>query len=268
MPTQLPPPLGGPPPSEINLPRAPLVRVLAQVRFPGILKIDSKEVVSSFQEEIRRDYPLFEQQPTQRLEVQIGPSGPAVQQMPGTNWRFQDAKRNWRLSLTTDSLSLEVESYTSRADFLARWTRVIAAVERLFEPGIALRIGMRYIDRVAEKPLDTIDALVNTDILGIVRPAFRDHVRHALSEATLSVEEGDLLLRWGIMPANATIDPNVLPPVPHLSWILDIDVSSGEQRAFVSAQLGDSFRALAERAYSIFRHMTTPEFLKTYGGTV
>jgi uncharacterized protein (TIGR04255 family) len=244
------------------------VRVLAQVRFPGILKIDNKDVVALFQEEIRRDYPLFEQQATQRVEVQFGAGGPTIKQVPSTNWRFQDAKSNWRLSLTTDALSFEVESYTSRNEFLARWTRAIAAVQQIFEPGIALRIGMRYIDRVTDKPLDAIEKLVHTDILGFARPPLRDHVRHAMSEATLSIEEGEMLLRWGIMPANTTIDPNVLPPVPHLSWILDIDVSSSEQRAFDDHQLAAAFRALAERAYSVFRHMTTDEFLKAYGGIV
>jgi uncharacterized protein (TIGR04255 family) len=244
------------------------VRVLAEVRFPGILKIENKDVVASFQEEIRRDYPLFEQQPMQRVELQLGPGGPTVKQVPGTNWRFQDAKKNWRLSLTTDALSLEVETYTSRDDFLTRWTKAIAAVVRVFEPGIALRIGMRYIDRVTDQPLEAIDELVHTDILGFARPPLRDHVHHAMSEATLSIEQGEMLLRWGILPANTTIDPNVLPPIPHRSWILDIDVSSSEQRGFDSNQLAISFRSLAERAYSVFRYMTTDKFLKTYGGTV
>jgi uncharacterized protein (TIGR04255 family) len=54
-------------PAEINLPRAHPVRVLAQLRFPGILKIENKGVVAVFQEQIRRDYPLFEQQPMQRV---------------------------------------------------------------------------------------------------------------------------------------------------------------------------------------------------------
>ena len=103
-------------------------------------------------------------------------------------------------------------------------------------------------------------------ILGFAKPPLRDHVHHALSEATLSIEEGEMLLRWGIMPANGTIDPNVLPPVPMLSWILDIDVSSGAQRAFENTQLNNSFRALAERAYSVFRFMTTNKFLAAFGG--
>jgi uncharacterized protein (TIGR04255 family) len=266
MPRKLPPPLGGPPPSEVSLPRAPLVRVLSQVRFPGILKIDNKDAVSGFQEAIRRDYPLFEQMAKQQIQVQIGPGGPDVKQLPGNIWRFQDSAKDWRLSLDTESVSLEVHSYTSRKDFLARWTKVLEAIEDTFDPRIALRIGMRYIDRVSEKPLESIDQMVHTEILGFAKPPLREHVRHALSEATLEIEEGELLLRWGIMPAHTTIDPNLLPPVGELSWILDIDVSSGEQREFGHGQLGASFKALAERAYSVFRYMTTPKFLQTYGG--
>jgi uncharacterized protein (TIGR04255 family) len=268
MPKTLPEPLGGPPPSEISLPRAPLVRVLAQVRFPGILKIDNRDAVSGFQEAIRRDYPLFEQGTKQQIQVQVGPGGPAVKQLPGNIWWFQDSARNWRVSLDTDSLSLEVHAYTSRNDFLTRWAKVLEAIETSFEPRIVLRIGMRYIDRVSEKPLETLEEMVNTDVLGFAKPPLREHVRHALSEATLEIEEGEMLLRWGIMPANTTIDPNLLPPVGHKSWILDIDVSSGEQRQFVNSQLGESFRALAQRAYAVFRYMTMPKFLKTFGGQV
>jgi uncharacterized protein (TIGR04255 family) len=267
VPDNLPPPLGGPPPPEINLPNAPLVRVVAQIRFPGILKIDNKDAVSLFQEEVRREYPLFDQETTQRLEVQIGAGAPTIKQSPGSVWRFQDAKRNWRVSLTTDFLTLEVQSYSSRDDFLSRWAVILAALEKVFDPRIALRIGMRYIDRLTEAPLERLDELVSPEILGFTQSPLRKHVHHALSEATLSIEEGEMLLRWGIMPPNGTVDPNVLAPIPSLSWILDIDVSSTAQRAF-DAQLGDSFRALAQRAYSIFRFMTTEKFLKTFGGSV
>ena len=55
---KLPQPLGGPSPAEVSLSAAPLVRVLAQGRFPDVLKIDAKDTVAGFQEEIREDYPL------------------------------------------------------------------------------------------------------------------------------------------------------------------------------------------------------------------
>jgi len=108
------------------MPRAPLVRVLAQVRFPCILKIDSKEAVARFQEEIRRDYPLLEQEVSQQFQIQMGPGGPAIREVPGKLWRFCDAEKKWRITLVTDSVSLETDFYLSREDFLARWTTVLA----------------------------------------------------------------------------------------------------------------------------------------------
>ena len=100
MPSTLPEPLGGPAPAEVNLREPPLVRVLAQIRFPDILRIDAKADVAGLQEEIRGDYPLFEQQTIQQVQFQVGASEPAIRQMPGSNlWRFISADRNWRLSL-------------------------------------------------------------------------------------------------------------------------------------------------------------------------
>ena len=52
-------PLFGDEPDRVHLERAPLVRVLAQVRFPKILKISDDTHIADFQEQIRRDYPLF-----------------------------------------------------------------------------------------------------------------------------------------------------------------------------------------------------------------
>jgi uncharacterized protein (TIGR04255 family) len=268
MKTALPEPLGGPPPPEINLPRAPLVRVLAQARFPGILKIDNKEVVSSFQEQIRGEYPLFEPMTSQQVEVQVVAGNPTVRQVPSTVWTFSDAEKNWRVALASDSVSLETGQYTNRDDFLARWTTALGVVERVFNPQIALRVGIRYIDRVMGQPFGSIEDLVRKDILGVATREIRQHVRHALTEATLATDEGEMLLRWGILPANATIDPGLLPPVSEMSWLLDIDVYSGEQRSFLSMELEKCFRALAERAYSVFRFMTTERFLTTYGAEV
>jgi uncharacterized protein (TIGR04255 family) len=266
MPHSLTPPLGGPPPPEVSLSHAPLAKVVAQARFAGILKIDNKEGVAGFQDAIRREYPLFEQATNQQIEVQIGPGGPNIRQTPGNAWRFSDAVGRWRLTLVTDSLTLETEHYTSRTDFVARWASALAAIERTYDPQIALRIGMRYISRVNGKPLEIIDELVNPDILGVAKPPMRTHLRHILTEAILEIEEGQMLMRWGQLPANGTIDPNLLTPIPELSWILDIDVFSGDQRAFSSEELRISFQALAERAYSVFRYMTTDRFLETYGG--
>ena len=53
MTTTLPQPMSGPSPAEVPLPQAPLVRVIAQVRFPTILSIRNPDQVAAFQETVR-----------------------------------------------------------------------------------------------------------------------------------------------------------------------------------------------------------------------
>ena len=53
-------PFAGPAPAEVPLPRAPLARVIAQVRFPPNLALDKAEEVSGFQKAIRADYPVLQ----------------------------------------------------------------------------------------------------------------------------------------------------------------------------------------------------------------
>ena len=52
-----PRPLNPTPTPEVPLSRAPLVRVLAQARFPTILAIRDADKVASFQEALRETYP-------------------------------------------------------------------------------------------------------------------------------------------------------------------------------------------------------------------
>jgi hypothetical protein len=52
-------PLVATPPPEVPLINAPLVRVIAQVRFPPILSIEQQAFVGSFQEAIRAEYPKY-----------------------------------------------------------------------------------------------------------------------------------------------------------------------------------------------------------------
>jgi uncharacterized protein (TIGR04255 family) len=262
----LPPPLGSAPPAEVRLLRSPLVRVVAQVRFPGILKINNKESVALFQEEIRRAYPLFEQEIGQQLHIEMTPGAPIMRQDPNVVWRFLDAERNWRVTLGTDTVSLEAENYSSRDEFVSRLNNILGAMQLIFDPRIVLRVGLRYINRINADDLSLISDLVPPDILGIAKPPLGNYLQHFVAEAQLKIEEGDILLRWGRLPPGATFDPNLFQPTDQPSWIIDIDAFSSAQRLFVSSELAATFRGLAERSYAVFRYMVTPAFLKHHGG--
>lgn len=260
------PPLGGPPPKEVPLARAPLARVLAQARFPRLLFVEDKSKVAPFQAELRAEYPFFSEDKGQNLKVEFGQPGPTIQTEATTLWRFASVDRDRMITLTPEAVTLEAKTYGSRRDFLGRLGQVLSAVQRHFEPGVADRIAMRYVTRVTAEGYDHIDLMIRPGLLGVAIPELRANVTHAVSEAAITVEEGALMLRWGVLPPGGTIDPSVLEPIDAPSWIIDIDVSTAQVVNFDADDLATGFDALAQRAYAVFRYMVTDDFLKLHGG--
>jgi uncharacterized protein (TIGR04255 family) len=261
--TPLPPPLGGPPPIEISLPQAPLVRVIAQVRFPLLLTILNPATVAAFQETIRSTYPILEEEQVRHLILQPA-STPELKD--DRVWRFKDRSRSWRVSLATGFVALETTAYHSRQDFLGRLRAVVGAVETTLNPQEAQRIGLRYIDRLTGPTVDRFADLIKPEVLGVARTEIGAMAQHLLTEALFPAEEGQIRARWGHLPANATIDPEALEPVEQPSWLLDLDMFRAESQPFATNDLLATATSFAQRVYSVFRWMVTDEFLRFHGG--
>jgi uncharacterized protein (TIGR04255 family) len=245
-----------------------LVRVIAQARFGAVLKIDSKDGVVPFQEAVRSEYPLLEQAAVQQVQMDFSSSGaPNIRPVTSNLWRFCDATKDWILSLTSEAVTLETRRYSVRENFMERWHQALTHVESTFAPVLTLRLGMRYLNRIQGESLTALSEWVKPNLVGIAEPQLREHIVQAMSEATLKVAEGTMLLRWGVMPPSATYDPTNLEPVQSASWILDIDVASTEQTPFSATRLTTESRALAERAYTIFRYAITNPGLEHFGAT-
>jgi len=258
-------PLVGAPPPEVPLRDAPLVRVIAQLRFPVITMMTKQEFIAPFQEAIRSTYPILRQEQTQGF--MMAPLGPVLGQKQ-IAWRFSDIENAWRVSLTPEFLALETTRYRSRDDFLARLQTLVVALQQHIEPKVLERLGLRCIDRIAGEALGDIGTLVRHEVLGVVETPLHQYASHILSETLLQPPEAkeQILVRWGRLPAGATVDPFAIEPIGQASWILDLDMFSTEQRPFVSEQILADARRYAERLYSVFRWAVTDEFLRRYGG--
>lgn len=258
-------PLSGPPPAEVPLATPPLVRVIAQVRFPVIASVEKREFIAPFQEAIRSDYPVL--RPEQSRSVVLGPDG-VRDARATTAWRFHDVGSAIRVTLAPDFLALETGRYTSRDDFLARFRSVLRALEEHVDPKVIDRLGVRYIDRVIGTNLADLPALVRPEVSGVLSTPLAELVRHALSEHVFVLPEGAGLVtaRWGLVPGLSTVDPAALEPIEEPSWLLDVDVFQGETRALDVDATVTQARSFAERIYSIFRWAVTDEFLRRYGG--
>lgn len=260
-------PLTAPPPKEVPLDDAPLVRVIAQVRFPPILSIEKKDFVGSFQEAIREKYPIL--QPEQTQGFALSPQG-VVPIAPQVTWRFVDTINswNWRVSLAPNFVALETNSYLSRSDFLERLENILFALNESFEPPIIERFGLRYIDRVVGQNFQDISSLVKPEIAGMMNADFREYIHQSINESLFIIPDGgkQIVARWGTMPGGTTFDPESIEAVAEASWVLDIDMSISRNRQFCVEQLMSEAQHFAERIYTFFRWAVKDDFLRRYGG--
>jgi uncharacterized protein (TIGR04255 family) len=257
-------PLVGPPPAEVPLKEAPLVRVIAQVRFPLILAIEQRDFVAPFQEALRAAYPVLREEPGQ--ELHFGEAGLAVQVKPQLVWRFSDLEGHWRVSLSPEFLALETIHYTSRADFFERFRFVVQALIQHVRPSQVDRLGVRYIDRIVGAAVEEISQLVRAEVRGILGTAAAEHVVHSISQSVFAVDGARVTARWGQLPANATVDVSAIEPVAEKSWILDLDMARETPMAFEADRIAAEAKGFAERIYKIFRWAVSEEFLRRYGG--
>lgn len=258
-------PLTDAPPAEVPLPNAPLVRVIAQVRFPLIASIDTREFIAPFQEAIRKRYPVLRLE--QSTNLMFGPNGAA--QSRTNTWRFHDVAEEWRVSLAPDYVAIEALRYSSRQDFLERFDQLLRAVRDHIDPQLVDRLGIRYVDRVTGAPLGRLGALIRAELMGVLASELSEHVQHSITESVFVLPEGAGVVRarWGSVPAGATVDLNAVPPIAEDSWILDLDAFREGPQPFDPEAIGAQATSLATRIYTLFRWAVTPEFLTTYGGT-
>jgi len=256
-------PLVAPPPAEVPLERAPLVRVIAQVRFPEVLSVEQRDFVAPFQEAVRARYPVLRQEHTQGILVGPGGVAPAKPQIA---WRFGDTDGHWRVSLTPEFLALETTRYVSRSDFFGRLRVVTEALGEHVEPGQVDRLGVRYIDRITGAAVDDLATLVRPEVRGIAGTVAATHAAHALSESMFELSDARVLARWGRLPPGATVDPAAIEPSEEKSWILDLDMFSAGPMPFVVDRVVAEAERYAQRVYTIFRWAVTKEFLIRYGG--
>ncbi len=259
-------PLIAPVPPEVPLAAAPLVRVVAQVRFPLVASIEKADFIAPFQESVREEYPAL--RPEKNFSMLLSPSGAIEAQAPTTIWRFQDISGDWRASLAPDFVALETTRYSSRSDFLERFERLLRAIKAHIDPQVADRLGIRYIDRVPWDGAEDFAPLVLPEVAGSLLWPVGHMVKQAITQNiyVLPEDAGELMVRWGLLPPNVTIDPSAVEPSDSPTWILDLDAYVNRTQAFDVEPLLERTRFFAERVYTFFRWMVTDEFLRRFGG--
>ena len=256
-------PMTAPEPVEVPLAQAPLIRVVAQVRFPKSLAVEQHETAALFQKTVQDAYPVLREEQLQGFVVDKAGAQPAASQKI---WRFSDVDAGWTLSLAPDFLALETTKYTNRAAFIARLRSAVEALGTHVDPKLVDRVGLRYIDRIEGSAIEDITRMVRAELRGVVGTPAGAHVTHALTEALFTADGEQLRARWALLPPNATHDPSAVKPISETSWVLDLDMFRAGPVPFSTDRLIADAERFAARVYTFFRWAVTDEFLRHYGG--
>lgn len=245
--------------------------MISQVRFPTYSKFvgAQSDVVNKFAVAISDEYPLFESGHEQVLRVSA--EGVSEHASRTALWRFTSKDSTWQVSLGTKFISLTTSSYSHRSDFSSRLAFVWSALMDVAPPPYVERVGVRYVNRVADPELIArLRNLVRPEVIGICGLDDGDAVlERALTDTSyLFADRERFVARFGVVPPGVEIDPSV-PTLQTESWVLDSDSSkTWPERDFAGNSLADIVESLALRPYQFFRWAVTQEFLREFGGEV
>lgn len=252
--------------SEVPLPRTPLERVIAQVRFPPEPTLTTPQAVDDFRAPLRRRYPNLSQE--HELAILGSPTGVAQQQGEEL-WRLSDAEGAWKVTLAKTFVALDASIYTSRQEFITRLEEILATLGAVRPVSVVGRLGVRYINRL-------IGPDATTDLGDMVRPQLTSMVRdlpyrseaaalQSFDETVVALGDMALKIRTAFLPPRATIDPNI-PPMEEGTWLLDLDGFTPEPFDFDPVKASQRAANIAERIYRFFRWSMSDEAIRRFGG--
>jgi len=151
---------------DVQLENAPLAEVVCQVRFPPILRISAEEP-TAFQDRIRGAFPLVDLEHAFVLRV----PGPGATDTPSAEpkasiYRFHTPDKQTTISLAADFFAVSTTAYSHWRDFALLLSMTHEAVEQVYRPAYATRIGLRYINRLT---LSNTGSKTIGELLGILR---------------------------------------------------------------------------------------------------
>lgn len=270
-------PLSGAAPVSVNLPRAPLVRVMVQLVFNPIAKIANPDLpaVSDFQDKIRGMFPKFRRDDGQVFDFTVDANQVSFQSTASAVWLFFDSVDNYRVTLTADRLTLEAapNCYGGRGVFLEQFKGLVDAFVEAFPDVSGVGVGYRYVSQCKDELiLDNLNDYIENELIGIVAASagWRQNIESTLSRVSAKTDEGQASWQWGLIPEGQTHDPLVMQPFNERSWVLDIDSTRAIEAndSLNSDAIMKSLGEVSNRAYAIFRWCVKTSFLEFYGRDV
>ncbi|HMS83315.1 MAG TPA: TIGR04255 family protein [Nitrospira sp.] len=228
---------------------SPLLSVTCQVQFPTILKI-SRELPTFFQEQIRKDYPLF--QPTQDRR----------------GYRLGSQDSDHEILLLPDSLAVRTSRYTGWPPFQTQISEVVHALQVCYEPAFCARTSLRFqsLLRPTLYGFTKIQwaALINAKILGpFGLPGHKGQLQGSRHDVVVALPKSSDRFRFihGFVQYREAKQAHQ-PGVP--AYLLDQDYFTTQQLAW--SDLFSTLDRFEQEARQFFRLCVTDQFHQAMAG--
>ncbi len=250
--------------AKMNLPQSPRVvygkktleRVVCQLRFPPILRIEAKPP-DEFQDQIRAVFPLI---PEPDVPAVAGAGMPReVQQLlkavvPGrpTQWRFCTEAKDWEVTLAKEFLAVSTSDYTRWEGFRDKLEGPLSALVSQYQPAFFSRIGLRYQNYILRSALEIRDKpwtdLLRPEVTGLLGATAPD-IEEFRSVAVFALPDaGKVRLAAGIAFHASTGEP---------AFSIDADLFLDKRTEVTDAR--DRLNALNVKARRLFRWCISDE---------
>ena len=262
---ELPPPVHG------QLPKPPLTLVVCQIRFETKAAVGDGKTALRFYEELGGNaghYDRPEKADVRSLALEVDSQSGAVRTLPTgpalNGWRFKGREEPWLVSLMPDFVSLETTgAYSSWKGFRSRLSQVLAAAEAVLAPETEQRLGLRYVDQIAEPEVAALQDWVNYIEPSLLGMAMHPRMGAAVTKAQQQFElrpsdEFGCIVRQGFFPDEGRPGRQ--------SFVLDTDVFREGVRLFDSAEVLNTADAFHTFALQVFQQSITKELFDLFGG--
>ncbi len=250
-----------------QLPNAPLIYVLAQVRFTRIPRMDRRW--EDLHEKVIEKYPRALPERIEQLTLKDGKPtvGDSIQR-----WNLLSDDRRTGVSVTADSLVLHTSKYETSERFVAALLNVLLDFAKIIpEKGVHItRLGLRYVDLLLPEDNLAVDNQVIETLKLPRRPSLGEPERMEQTVTYKIGVEGRLVVRHSqsikpdllpgdLFPNNLEIAPRLSRPKPEdqIAGLLDYDHYIEKDALFDVDAIVDGFRDLHSVTSAAFKETTT-----------
>ncbi|MHB8474307.1 MAG: TIGR04255 family protein [Gammaproteobacteria bacterium] len=186
-----------------QLSHAPLVYVLAQVRFTSITNM--VKYVPEIQDRFRKDYPRYQAVKTHEMKIPLGPGDQSAEMVVLSRWEFADKDNRSGFILLDDALMYHTTAYETFEPFLEKFQRGIDIIHEMLKLDLTTRVGLRYVDLIVPEPQEKLSQYVVPGLTGFPFEEITGGSGKQQAAGVVKTSEGQLVVRFTQDDASALI---------------------------------------------------------------